>query len=451
MDEDRILAAAIPRDDRRTRYVLEEVARRIDLHFDIVESSGKLVRLGGGPGEIHLVLPPVAVDTRAATETLLNGSVRFPYALPVGHPNDTGGARIGVDVLSVIFHLLAGVDEGGETDRDSHERYAPSGGALHRHNLTEVPVVDILAAGLGSELRARWPRLGSQLSRFEVCPTHDVDAPFRYAFQGPMGLARTMAQDVLRRRPIAEIARGPWRWAQVKAGDDAADPFNHFDWLMDQSERNNLRSTFFFITGRSGGRMDGDYDFGHPRIRKILRRVIDRGHHVGLHPSYNAFRSPETIAAERQRLVDMCAAEGYGGSEFPVRMHYLRYDPLVTPRILAGAGFSYDSTLGFAESAGFRRGTCHDFRVWDLQADAPLALIERPLAAMDASLFKAAYEGLTPGEAEQKMRRLMNEAMAVNGRLTLLWHNNFFDSPAHFEAYRAILSQAAAARTETAQ
>jgi hypothetical protein len=157
-----------------------------------------------------------------------------------------------------------------------------------------------------------------------------------------------------------------------------------------------------------------------------------------VHPSYNSYRSLNLLTREHERVVLLLRDLGVAVEALPVRMHYLRFDPNVTPGLLDKAGFTFDSSLGFADRSGFRRGTSRPFRLWDFAGDRPLRIEERPLIAMDATLLRRDYEGLDRESLASRMTHLAN-GCAHGGAMTILWHNNYFSQPWHFEAYRSVL------------
>lgn len=108
-------------------------------------------------------------------------------------------------------------------------------------------------------------------------------------------------------------------------------------------------------------------------------------------------------------------------------MHFLRWDQTITPRLWAESGLSYDSSLGYAEKAGFRCGTCHDFPVFDHQRQEVPSVIERPLIAMGATLFDSQYMAIDNRQnAFYHCGHLMNDYREVGGNFNLLWHNSGF-------------------------
>lgn len=416
----------LPRDDHRSRFVLEELDRWAGLRLSFFSDDGAQVAFQDGDQAV--VLEPVAPLSSEEASDLL--TTRF---LTGGVPDPERSA------LSLIFHVLSGADEINPALRDSRDRYDDRNGLLGRLKLTDTLIVDVLADDVLMLLRRTWPGIGGLDRSIQLHVSHDVDAPFLYAFSGLRGLAKAALSDVRR----SDVGLASLRtWFAAVGGNDEADPYFVFDWLMEQSEKRGITSTFYFIAGRSGGRLDGDYDLGSPRMRNLLKRVIERGHEIGLHPSYNAFRSLNTIRTEKDRLLSVASDLNWRGSGIPVRMHYLRFDPVKTPGLLDQSGFTFDSSLGLVQRAGFRRGTMREFRLWDWTLDRPTDLLEKPLMAMDATLYKSENEGLDPSLAAARLKTLTNHVRAGGGGINLLWHNNFFFSAAHMTAYERILGYA---------
>jgi hypothetical protein len=172
-----------------------------------------------------------------------------------------------------------------------------------------------------------------------------------------------------------------------------------------------------------------------------MREIHQRGHEIGLHPSYNTYDDSSEIVKEADRLRRICAEEGIDQPEWGGRMHFLRWDQAVTLKAWADAGMSYDSTLGYADRPGFRCGTCFEYPAFDLVSDQQLPLRIRPLVAMDCTVIAERYLGLGPTEqAYNKFNELKRKCQQVGGVFTLLWHNSYFNCPEDFEIYRRLLS-----------
>lgn len=199
-----------------------------------------------------------------------------------------------------------------------------------------------------------------------------------------------------------------------------------------------VKSAFYFICGRTNKKMDADYELEHPAIRKLLRTIHARGHEVGLHPSYNTFDNSEALKGEADRLWKVCAEEGIRQHAWGGRMHYLRWRQPTTLRAWADAGMSYDSTLSYADHAGFRCGTCFEYPGFDPIEAEKVSVRVRPLIAMEGSVLNSRYMGLAHDEALALFRDLKEKCRKVKGQFTLLWHNS--EMLEHKSIYKEIIS-----------
>jgi hypothetical protein len=152
-----------------------------------------------------------------------------------------------------------------------------------------------------------------------------------------------------------------------------------------------------------------------------VETLLDTGAEVGLHGSYTAAEDPLRLEREARVLQELA------GEIAGQRYHFLRVDPHANLAPLAGLGFRYDSSLGFADTPGFRAGIAHPFRPWSEELAAPLPLLEIPLALMDTTLAEPQYLGLTTAQAERRAMALLDRAAEDGGGFAVLWHTNRFD------------------------
>jgi hypothetical protein len=270
--------------------------------------------------------------------------------------------------------------------------------------------------------------------------THDVDAPYEYLFRPAWKMVRFFGADLLKRHDPKLAFYRATKWHDVKhRGNWQRDPFYTFETVMEISDSHGLKSAFYFLAGR-GSSMDGEYDLAHPRITALMKRIHDRGHEIGYHGSYTTYRDSEKTKREVQRL-QMIASEQSISQEFwGGRQHYLRWEAPTTWRNYADAGLHYDTTLTFADHAGFRCGTCHPFPVFDIVTNKSLDLWEHPLVAMECSVLDKHYMHLPPDEALSYMLKLKQTCRKHRGCFSLLWHNSRFVDPVEIELYRQVLA-----------
>ena len=176
-------------------------------------------------------------------------------------------------------------------------------------------------------------------------------------------------------------------------------------------------------------------------IEQLIRAIHERGHEIGLHPSYTTYRSSQDVAEEFALLRDECDRLGVTQSAWGGRQHYLRWQNPTTWTAWDDAGLDYDSSVGYATDVGFRCGTCREFPVYDLVRRCPLRLRERPLVVMECAL---SYRLHQPAAAcFERVTRLIERCRKVNGNFTLLWHNNNLVSPEQRTWYRKTIAAAA--------
>ena len=367
-------------------------------------------------------------DTRWPATAMRPSVIEDPPARPAADvlaglsatvANDAKHMVLDVDVFGTAFWYLARVEEVLSDARDAHGRFPVEAS----RDVHQRPCVDELTDALGRTLLELWPALALRRHEFRVAPTHDVDRPFKHLFQSPRALLKGMARDILAGQSIGDVLAAPRRRLQVRRSQVERDPFNTFDWLMNESERHGVRSTFYFICARQPGGIDGDYLIDDPRIREILRRIHARGHLIGLHGSYMSAFDVSLLIEEVCRLRRVCEAERIDLGAIRLRQHVLRFDPRRSVGVWMHAGIAEDSTLGHAGRAGFRCGTCREFPLYDLENRRMTPVIERPLIAMDASLMEPRYEGLTFARAAERIAELATLCRRHGGTFVLLWHN----------------------------
>ncbi|WP_041483400.1 polysaccharide deacetylase family protein [Thioalkalivibrio paradoxus] len=353
---------------------------------------------------------------------------------------DNKGYVVHYDILGLTYWMLSRIEEIGRRDLDAHGRFPATASHAFRHEYLDRPIVDEWMHILGQVIERQWPRVKLKENIFEVKVSHDVDRPSRYAFGGLGQLGRRIAGDVVKRRELSSAVRGPLvRW-RTRDRLDEADPYNNFEWIMEVSERYGLASAFYFIAGRTDPRKDGDYEVEDPAIRHLLRRIHTRGHEIGLHPSYATYRSADLVAREADRLRRVCAEEGIRQEKWGGRMHYLRWEQPTTLRAWEAAGMTYDSTMTYADHAGFRCGTCFEYPAFDAVAGQPLNLRIRPLIAMECSVLGDQYMGLKKSDALDEFAKLKERCRAVRGAFSLLWHNSELRTPDERLLYESVLS-----------
>jgi hypothetical protein len=350
------------------------------------------------------------LDTLGARDLRL-GDDALPYVASAWEDADRGVRPEGCDVAEGFFHLSRREERG--TTRDRHDRFPASASCLDPLD----PPLERLRSRLGLE-PPRWSD-----ARFAVALTHDIDTPWRWTRIGLRGAAARLKSHVL-----AGQGRAALREARALAAVPlhklrGTDPNWRFEQVLAAEAACGVSSTFFVMAGHRHP-ADGAAPEAYERLRpKLVRTLLDGGGEVGLHGSYTA-AADLSLLAEEKRVLEALAGRIDGH-----RYHYLRVDVEENLVPLAGLGFRYDTSLGFADAPGFRAGIAHPFRPWDWAADAPARLVEIPLAVMDGTLGEERYLGLSAAESERRLDAIVDWAATHGGGFSVLWHTDRFDAP----------------------
>lgn len=349
---------------------------------------------------------------------------------------------LGIDIFGSAFFMLTRYEELIKTERDRRGRFPATASLAGQEGFLSRPIVNEYVELLWACIRLFWPGLPRKRREFRIVPSHDVDSPLGIALSSPVQVLRNLAGDVVKRKSVGLAVRRLHSLVQVKRGKVDADLHNTFRWIMSQSEELGLRSSFYFIADHPAGLIDGVYELDSPWIKKLLCEIHQRGHEIGLHPSYNTYRDPVQLQRELAKLQMTLAQSGIDQPVRGGRQHYLRWEAPTTWQMWEDAGLTYDSTLTFADRAGFRCGTCYEYSVFNLQTRQPLRLRERPLIVMEGSMLDNQYMSLTRDEARREMELLKDRCRLFHGEFALLWHNCTLIHLHDAQLYQAALGKA---------
>ncbi|MGI6436212.1 MAG: polysaccharide deacetylase family protein [Syntrophomonadaceae bacterium] len=352
--------------------------------------------------------------------------------------DDKDGLYLGLDIFGSAFFMLTRYEEYVKPDRDQHCRFPASASLSWQEGFLERPIINEYIEILWYCIKTLWPNLERKKHFFKTILSYDVDIPFAQLDTNIAELIRSSGADILKRKSLALALQRANTWQAIKRGDYKQDQNYTFDRIMDISEKNSLKSAFYFKTGCTNPCYDYPYDIGHPYMRQLLRDIFQRGHEIGLHPSYGTYLSLEQIKAEFNKLRQVCDEEGIDQLTWGGRQHFLRWQVPTTWRNWAESGLNYDSTLAYAEQAGFRCGVCYEFQVFDLKQQKKLSLVERPLIIMDVSVTRNKDKWFLESDIFDYMNNLRQICRKYKGYFTLLWHNDNLDTAQMWEIFEGL-------------
>jgi hypothetical protein len=335
--------------------------------------------------------------------------------------------------------MLTRYEEIVVSDRDRYGRFPASSSVAGRAGLLRSPIVDSYVELLWSALERAWPGLRRKSRRFGVLITHDVDDPLATLGRSAPRVVRQLAADLLLRRDLGLAGRRVRAVAGARRGDHRLDPYNTFDFLMDVAERHGIAATFNFMAADDPSRDDISYRLDDPWIAALIARIHRRGHEIGFHA---VDLDPDRTVRGFQLLREAAERSGVEQSVWGGRTHYLRWQNPLTWSTWERAGLDYDATLAYADEIGFRTGTCHEYRPYDLLERRPLRLTERPFQVMDQTLFQ--YMRLADDAALEAAAGIAAECRRHGGVFSVLWHNSFLPAAREKRTYERLVHAAAA-------
>lgn len=262
---------------------------------------------------------------------------------------------------------------------------------------------------------------------FIACLTHDIDHPsirrhkwdhtmFGFVYRAVFGSLLGVLRGRFTLRHLltnwAAVAKLPF----VHLGL-AKDFWYGFNRYLDIEKE--LDSTFFVlpfkdhagVTALGQAPRKRASSYAAADIAERLREFVSVGREVGLH-GIDAWFDSSKGQKELEQITQISGEPNIG-----VRMHWLYFDER-SPIILEKAGFSYDSTVGYNQTIGYRAGTTQVFKL--LQTTK---LLELPLHIMDTALFNPNHLGLTAQEAKKWVDIIIDNSLKFGGALTTNWHD----------------------------
>jgi hypothetical protein len=264
--------------------------------------------------------------------------------------------------------------------------------------------------------------------RFIACLTHDVDHPsikvhkwdhtiFGFLYRATIGSLLKLVRGQFSLGDLVENWRAAFKLPFVYLGL-AQDFWRDFADRYLRLEQ-GLPGTFFVIPfkNRPGKTADGSAPkfrgagYGAQDIADLIRKLVSAGQEVCLH-GIDAWSDSANGRRELQEIRGLT-----GTTDSGVRMHWLYYDQN-SPAVLENAGASYDSTIGYNQTVGYRAGTTQVYK--PLSANQ---LLELPLHVMDTALFYPGYLNHSRQQAGILCAKLMDNAVQFGGAFTVNWHD----------------------------
>lgn len=319
----------------------------------------------------------------------------------------------GIDILASAFFMLTRWEEHVSNERDNHDRFPAQQSLAYKNNFLSRPIVNEYVEIIWMWLKDLGITQNRKKRTFQFVNTHDIDRI--KLFEKPRDYLAKPIKALLTDKTLSSFLYHTKIAIQSK---QKKDPYDVFDYFMDTSERRNIKSHFFFMAAATKTKFDNGYNIKSKLTREIIKKIIDRGHIVGIHPSYMTLNNPELLRFEINTLREVTGKEILCG-----RQHYLRFNLPNTWQHWDDNKIEWDSSLGYSGEVGFRCGTCYSFPVFNIITRKTLKLREKPLIIMDATLR---ILQLDPIAAKDTIDYYLQIVKKYSGEFVFLWHNSSF-------------------------
>jgi len=338
------------------------------------------------------------------------------------------------DIIASSFFLLSRYEEilNRTEHRDEHGRFIGKESLPYKANFIQRPIVDEYGQLLRGWLHQQGCDVNEPKTEYNnIFLTHDVDsvAHFRHIRGTLGGISRSFLQTGC---PLKTVIKSLFSLEK--------DPAYTFPWLLQQNAKIKSAHTIFFVKAeKNGSKLDyPHYHLTNDDTKRLFDLVANSQCEIGLHASYSSGKKPERLLTEQKRLEKAC-----GKTITSNRHHYLRTLQAEDMGMLLAAGITDDYTLGYADIAGFRLGTCRAVKWINPTTQRVTTLTLHPLTVMDCTLSNPNYMNLDYNAALTYVKELLKQTKKQGGDVVLLWHNTSIDgnNNYHKTLYTEIIKQ----------
>ena len=333
------------------------------------------------------------------------------------------------DIIASTYFLISRYEEyvNPNSNRDPHGRYIGKQSVPAQAGFIHRPIVEEYGELLRNLLQqAGVPLLPIPQQINHIYLTHDIDSITNYR------RIRGLIGGILRRENITTILKSLFNIHN--------DPAYTFPWILNQDNQLPQATQIYFVkAARQASGLDRPaYNLVGKNFTHLKKEILTSSPKAifGLHASYKSGNIPDIISDERKLLQYAIENQQITTS----RHHYLRSLQPNDMEALIDARITDDYTMGYADIAGFRLGTCRAVRFINPATRKLTSLTLHPLTIMDCTLSEPHYMNLTYKEALSYSQTLINETKQHNGDLCLLWHNTrFTNNDYHSQLYSQII------------
>ncbi len=335
------------------------------------------------------------------------------------------------DIFSKIFILVSRYEEYIATPSvfDTHGRFTAKASFSTKLGILKIPIVNQWALEIGEQLKAKFPdlkipppRIIGAGSQYQVQLTYDIDQAWAFKHKGFLRNIGGILKDAFKLKFKSVFTRLK---VLINIKNDPEFTFDYIEKLYKKHENKLLNPIFFWLLAEFGEH-DKNIDWTNSSLQRLIRR-LSKKHPIGIHPSYASNADDAILKKEIKRLNKIlpdteALPRLLGGPVTKSRQHYLKLRFPTTYQRLIQAGITDDYSMGYSDDIGFRAGITSPFYWYDLENEHATTLRIHSFQVMEVTLNE--YLHLSPDEAIEQVKPIIESIKAVGGTFTTLWHNS---------------------------
>ncbi|RZS99934.1 polysaccharide deacetylase family protein [Aquimarina brevivitae] len=313
------------------------------------------------------------------------------------------------DIFAASFFLLSRYEEYLPHVKDDKGRYVASESLAYKNKFLQDPVVDIWALKFLKIIKDKFPEVKTTSKNFSIAPVVVVSQTFAYNQKGII-------------RSLGGVFRDLWFFNLKEVSDRIKvilnlrkDPYNTFDYLIDL-QRKKKRDLRVMIGLGDYTTYEKNISYNNPVHQRLIKHIADYIK-VGLKLSYDAIADMTKLKKEKARIELILNRQ--------LQYSFCSFNKIKLPvayRNLIELEVKEDYSLGYADFAGFRAGTCHPFLFYDLDYEVQTPLMVHPISIS----YQSFVTGVDLETVKNRMLSIIDKVKSVNGIFIPIFSNGLF-------------------------
>ena len=321
--------------------------------------------------------------------------------------NSTG--LIPFDFFGAAFWLLSRYEEYLPHKTDAYNRFHYSSSLAYQYDFLETPLVNCWLEQLKIILVENYSQLEFKKRTYNFLSSIDIDSVYKYKHKG---FVRALA---------GFFSDGSWSKIKERFKiilNQAKDPFDCYDFLINCHKENNVPAIYFFLLGDYGPN-DKNHSASDLRFQSLIKHLGDYSN-VGIHPSYGSNADIRKLKVEISRLSNITHRIIYKS-----RQHFSMLKFPKTYQDLLQAGIFADYSMGYTNQNGFRASYCYPFQWYSLDIESISALTIHSFCISENTLIS--HAPLKNKDYKELTLPILEAVKAYNGEFISIFHNDNFN------------------------